>query len=364
MASVGRPALYPKFKKHLKLYIESSNFKSGDRLDSEAELCNKFGVSRVLIRKAIAELRQDGRIRSVPGKGHFISSPEAKAAEPGVVSAILGFQADDSPYNNPILSSVLKGLEHAFRMTHYRLVWEKTGVMETNVSDLVKPHLEQLRGVVLVPLGGQTGEVMVSHLPANTMFVVAGRPAWSSSIPAVYVDQKAGTKQAMEYLIGLGHRKIGLVTLDEEVGPLVTRHDAYNESLAQAGLGIDPKLSAFCVQGNMHQAEQKIVELIRRNRGELTSLFVASSLLLPMTLRAINSEGLKIKEDISLICYDDNVLAEYNIPAITVLRQPTYEVGKTAGQMLLELMQGKELFPNEIVLYSSLLVRDSCKPVK
>lgn len=363
MAGVGRPPIYPKFKKRLQYYIESPEFRPGDRLESEAELCDKFGVSRVLVRRAITELRDLGKIESIPGKGHFLACPDTKATLPGVVSVILGYETLDSPLFDPHLSKVLSGLEAPFAPTHYRMVWEKVGPMKKSVSELVKPHLAELRGVILVPLGGQTGEVMASNLPQGTKFIVVGRPSWDSQVPSVCVDYAQGTRKAIQYLLELGHKRVGIVTLDTEVGPAMIRHTAYSETLTSAGFTPDPSLTASCMRENAGQAEQAIVEMLRRERGRMTSLFVASNSLLPMTLRAINTEGLKVPDDISVVCFDDDMLAEYNVPAITAVRQPSQEMGKTGSQMLLNLLRGTPLQPNEITLPTSLLVRDSCKAV-
>lgn len=370
----GRPQVYPKVLQQMLALMESGNLAPGSSLESESELCRRFGVSRPLIRRALAELSADGRIVSVPGKGHFLANTSGLPAT-GVVACIVGSTNSGPSWNTGHVSEILEGMDKAIHASPYRLLLDRIGPQRQSVGELVKPHIADLRGAVLVPLAdttmqqGHSGLMerslrwMLDPIPARVRRVVAGRSATQLGVCSVYVDHYAGMLQAMRYLIGQNHRHIGYIAPLGLSWPEWQRRKAYREAMEElTGTNEDPALVAMCGT-EPDQVEQATAMLLER-ATHMTALVVSAGSLLPWVLRQLARRSVRIPTDLSLVSNDDVLISRQNLPSITVIRQPTQQLGLIAGQMLLEEIGSVSAEPREVVLNCELIVRESVCAVR
>lgn len=362
MTQTGRSSRYEVARAEISELVESENFRSGHQLDSENTLANRLGVSRPLVRRALKELVQQGKVISRPGKGHFVASAGSCAA-PGVVSVIAAWFVDTTPwYTDPYIHGVFGAVNNSFANTPFRPVLEWMGRAHRSVSDIVKPQLPDLRGAVLVPLGDQSGESMAECLPAGIPYVIAGRPVKKSGTPCVYVDHAGGIKKAIQYLANQGHRQIRALAIAGAEGVAYERECVYREEMRRRGLELDDKSVGYIAVTNGSQVNQMVLSYLRSTKGRMSALIIldSRSFQWSIILRAIMSEGLVFPKDFSLICVDDTVELQHNIPPVSVVRQPEADMGRIAAEMLLTLLSGKSLELTEIILSTELIVRDSC----
>ncbi len=354
----GRPRLYPRVKAQIEELVDTHGLEPGVPLESENQLAARFGVSRSLVRKALSELAGENRIVTVVGKGHFVADPRRPHVEAGAIVCVLGSTGSAAAAMlDDHVAAVVGGLESATRQCPHRLLWEVLGPGGRDVSGMVKPHLADLRGLVLVPLADQSVERMIESVPPSVARVVAGRPASDSGTPCVYVDYYASAAQAVKYLLELGHQRIGFME-DLRSWPGRQRFEAYRAGLAEAGLPQDPAWVAE-VDTEPEHDEQVATELLER-AGRITALIVAGSRL-PWILRAIHARGLRLPDDLSLVAFDDVPVSRQHLPAITVVRQPADQLGVVAGQMLLQTLGGGPTAAREMVLKCELVVRGSAR---
>ncbi len=352
----GRPELYPRLRRQMLELVCAPEARPGDPLESEMALCRRFGVSRPLVRRALAELGREGLILSVPGKGHFLADPRQEAApRSGVVVCVSGSTRPEFMGPDAHISRIMEGLGQAIQQSPYRLMWENMGARQRGVSEMVKPHLADLRGVVLAPLSDQSVPEMLKLLPPEAKRVVAGRPGAGAA--CVYVNHYGGMVRAMRYLIGQGHRRIGYVRKSEPAMPTLRQFQAYQDVLGEAGQVCDPALMVETSEEPEH-IEQVVTALLDGASG-MTAMVVASGGLLPWALRAVQNRGLRVGRDLSVIASDDVPFSRQHLPAITVIREPTRQMGLVAGRMLLQLLEGRALSAPEVVLECELVVRDS-----
>jgi LacI family transcriptional regulator len=336
--------------------VRAAEGRAGDALESEMALCRRFGVSRPLVRRALAEMGQKGLILSVPGKGHFLADPNQSASpRSGVVVCVSGSTRPEFMGPDAHVSKIMEGLGQAMQESPYRLLWEIMGARQRGVSEMVKPHLADLRGVVLAPLSDQSVPEMLASLPPQAKRVVAGRPG--AGVPCAYVNHYAGMVRAMQYLIGQGHRHIGYVRKTERALPTLRQFDAYRDILKEAGLPHNSRLIVETSEEPEH-IEQVVTSLLDRAES-MTALVVAAGGLLPWALRAAQNRGKRVGQDLSVIASDDVPFSRQHLPAITVIREPTRQMGLVAGRMLLQLMEGRPVPAQEVVLECELIVRDS-----
>lgn len=179
-------------------------------------------------------------------------------------------------------------------------------------------------------------------------------------IPTVRIDNQLAAQRAVEYLISMGHRNIGCIS-----GPLnnplcTARKQGYQQALQQANISSD--LQAI-EEGDFSFQSGYSAFMNLSNHHEITALFCFSDIMALGAMKAALKLGLKVPEDLSIIGFDDLVLAEYATPALTTVRQPQEDIGKTAMKVMLKILSGGKV-SNDTVIATQLLVRDSTAPPK
>lgn len=172
------------------------------------------------------------------------------------------------------------------------------------------------------------------------------------------VDNKVGARTAIEHLIGLGHRRIGLVTGVRGIAPTEERLSGYTEALEKHGIAVDPALIAMA-RPRVDGGERGALHLLSLE-DRPTALFMMDGTMVIGALQTIAKFGLCCPEDIALACFDDFTWASVMRPHLTVVDQPTYEIGKQAAYLLFERLQHQKRPPREIRLQTRLIVRESC----
>jgi DNA-binding LacI/PurR family transcriptional regulator len=194
-------------------------------------------------------------------------------------------------------------------------------------------------------------------------FVAFGRAHERESgkwdFPYVDVDGEAGVRQAVEHLLALGHRRIGLIAWPEASLTGYYRYQGYVRALQVTGISPDPAwiVRAEHTEGSGRQAMHALLNLPTDRRP--TAVVALSDLMAIGALNAVYEEGLQPGRDVALVGFDDIPTAQYLHPPLTTLRQPIIEVGERVVSMLLRLIRGEELAERKVLLPPTLIVRGS-----
>lgn len=170
----------------------------------------------------------------------------------------------------------------------------------------------------------------------------------------------AGGKAATEYLLSLGHRRIGALLGPDDFPCNRDRLAGYRSALETAGLSADPDLIRY---GSWHvePAHTEMAQLLSLPDPP-TAVFVGNDEQCFGVYRALDENGLRIPEDVSVVGFDDMPYAAWLTPALTTVRQPLLEMGRTAAAMLLRLIAGGPVDNIRVELSTPLVVRSSCSP--
>ncbi|AJI20735.1 LacI family DNA-binding transcriptional regulator [Priestia megaterium] len=195
-------------------------------------------------------------------------------------------------------------------------------------------------------------EVVESDIPC----VLVDIPVHSNSVGYVTTDNALGAKKAVEHLASLGHQHIGMINGHEDAFVSQERLNGYREALKECGLSFH---SEWVVSGNFEEkkAEKAARELINRHK-EVTAIFCASDLMALGALKACKELGLQVPKDISIVGYDNIVLASYSSPNLTTVGQEVYQIGYQAADLLIEMLEGKETNMKRY-LDTKLIIRES-----
>ncbi len=176
--------------------------------------------------------------------------------------------------------------------------------------------------------------------------------------PIVDSTNRAGAYQATEYLISLGHRRIGFVTGYDFLECARERLAGYRAALSDHGLPVD---EALIVPGDFsravgYQAAQHLLDL----PNPPTAIFASNDYMAFGVVDAVRNRGLRIPADFSVVGFDDIPQAAAARPALTTVRQPLSEMGAAAARLLLEIMADARHPSERIRLATELIIRESC----
>jgi DNA-binding LacI/PurR family transcriptional regulator len=182
-------------------------------------------------------------------------------------------------------------------------------------------------------------------------------------IDVVQSDNRSSSRQAVEYLLNLGHRSIGFLGGWLHLSNHKDRFAGYRERMAEAGLAAqdDWIIDDITLWNDEGGAEGLHRLLGRRNRP--TAVMLCSDYLSVGAYRAASEMGVDIPRDLSIISFDDFPLARYLDPPLTTLRQPLQEIGEFAALRLAGLMGGERLPAERQYLRCPLIVRKSVREI-
>jgi LacI family transcriptional regulator len=192
-------------------------------------------------------------------------------------------------------------------------------------------------------------------------FVVADpRVPLGEGIPAVSAAHRAGAKAATDHLLALGHRRIGLVTGRPGWAATVERIDGYHAALAAAGVLPSDEL---IVEGDFEVSSGYRAGLKLLDLPELpTAVFASNDNMAVGVLRAAHERGVIVPDELSVVGFDDAVLAPNVTPSLTTVRQPLAELGRTAVSLLMRMLDHQRVEALRVELATRLIVRDSTAP--
>lgn len=251
---------------------------------------------------------------------------------------------------------ILSGIDEYVAHTDYDLVLfstNSTKQREKTYSQLCRER--KVDGVILQGMKTEDPylkEVVESDIPC----VLIDIPIKSSTVGYVTTDNVLGAKKATEYLIGLGHKNIAMMNGHNFASVSQTRLEGYLEALNDAKIAIKWN---WIVNGEFDEntAENVATSLLTRN-PEITAIFCASDLMALGTMKAAKKLGIRTPEELSIIGFDDILLASYVTPTLTTIAQNKFEMGYQAAKLLLDMLENKE-GSHDIILDTQLVERES-----
>ena len=285
-----------------------------------------------------------------------------------------------SDIRNPFFTAVARGVEDEFNSQRYNTIFCNTDEDPLREEDNL--HLlagQQIDGLIIAP-SGERCESLLALANTGVPIVQLDRISPDLDAPKVCVDNAEGAYQAVRYLIELGHRRIAYLMGIEAVSTQIERLAGWRRALSAAGLPVDetlvvqadprffeitPSAAAAPVQsgasGHALPSARKVLGELLTRANRPSAIFVATNQLTLGTLYAFTELGLRCPEDISLISFDDQDWAPLFRPPLTVVRQPTYQLGQTAARLLMRLIRG-EPAESPPPLAVELVIRASCSP--
>lgn len=212
-----------------------------------------------------------------------------------------------------------------------------------------------LDGILLQ--SGELGDQLIDDLLKSEIpLVIAGRPFDTEGVSYIDIDNVKAAHQAVTHLINLGHKRIGTIAGAPDNTVSFDRLNGYKQALQDAGMELDETLivkgdySEVCGYDSM----QKLLP------ARPDAVFAASDAMAIGAIRAVQEAGLNVPDDIAFVGFDDLPLATMPNIQLTTVRQPVFEFGFTAIEMLIETIETEDNEPKQVILDTELIIRDSC----
>jgi len=258
----------------------------------------------------------------------------------------------DKTFGNPFYTEILRGFTHQAKIEGYDLLLF-INEHQFNYSKLF--HDRRVDGLLLV--GIKRDDKGIIRLSKNKFpYILTGKVDYKE---ANYVDaeNRKGAYQAVSYLARFGHKRIAYIGGSFEFVFNQERFEGYLSALKDHNLeyGKELTMKSISTQESGYEAMRKIL----KSSSIPTAVFAANDLDAIGAMRAIKEKGLKIPEDIAIIGFDDIQLASYVDPPLTTIKQPIFEMGTTALNLLISIIEGKRIGTQKIELHTQLIIRKS-----
>ncbi|KGQ43511.1 transcriptional regulator [Gallibacterium anatis] len=258
--------------------------------------------------------------------------------------------------SNPFFAEVVSGVEQYCNQHHYNLIISSIDGNEQRLQQNIQTLIQkQVDGLLL--MYSDTRHAMVEQLNLNLPIVVMDW--WPTELNAdkIYENSEFGAYLATKTLIEQGHKNIAIITGKLDKSLAHNRLLGYQKALQDAHLPINPDWiieSHFDFEGGV-EGMKKLLQITPRP----TAVFACSDTIAVGIYQVAWQQGLRIPQDISVIGYDNIMLAQYLTPPLTTIHQPKAELGKLAVETLLERIKSPDLEYKTTMLQPQLIWRAS-----
>jgi DNA-binding LacI/PurR family transcriptional regulator len=324
------------------------------------------GVSRTTVSFVLndvphMQIPEETRRRVFEAAEHLGYRPDAAARSLATrqthTLALVLYQSADRIVGDAFLANVVRGLSEVAQQRGFRLLlhpFEEIGKSEAYVSLVLENRIDGL-----IVSGPRSDDEQLPKLRAEGFPLVLLGQLDGADIHFVDVDNTAAAHRAVSHLIQLGHTRIGLITnAPLEYTASADRWRAYRQALTEAGLPYDESIVRY---GNFdaRSGYQAMEELLALPQPP-TATFIASDEVATGALAVLHEHGVAVPEEMAIVGFDDIPVARYLVPSLTTVHLPAYELGLRAADMLIRIIQGKEISDRGILLDTELIIRESC----
>lgn len=265
-----------------------------------------------------------------------------------------------SNLKNPFWMNVLEGVEDTCRQHGYSLMIcnsnEEAGSEKEHIKSF---QAKQVDGIIINPTVKNL-ELYHRLVKDNFPLISINRKLKELNIDTVVMNNIEGTKLAVNHLVKLGKHKIAFfVYPPNDLSPRVERIEGYRQALEENNIPFDPALLQI-IPEQPREIKTKL-EMLMSGPNRPDAIFSSTSLMTMKILEEMKNLYLDVPEDIAFIGYDETVWSKHLTPALTTVRQPAYEMGAQAADILIDNIHNGSVSPKKIVvLEPELLVRKSC----
>ena len=299
-------------------------------------------VSRVLNNEANVSAETQDKVRKAISALQYSPSIAARVLA-GSRSFLIGLLYDtpSSYYTHSIQMGALERCRDA----GFHLVLEKCNSDARNVAAVTLVNIKRTRldGVILTPPLSDNQAIRETLVEQKIPHVLISPPRLEPEISSVYMDDRRAAFDMTQYLISLGHRRIGFIKGLSRHGAAMLRLLGYEDALRSSGIKLD---EALVKDGNFRfQSGADAAEQLLRQKERPTAIFASNDEMGAGAVATAHRLGISIPRELSVVGFDDVPYASITWPALTTVHQPIVEMGAAAAGLLIGGIQSRKTDP-------------------
>lgn len=318
--------------------IQEKKLTAGQKMYSENELKEMFGVSRQTVRHAISVLEGEGMIRRVRGSGTYINDNRFVNLSKRMRVAVVTTYVDGY-----IFPRTIQGIENVLLEEGYSVqiafTNNQVGKEKTILEDIL--NRDEVAGIIVETtksgIPNPNMKLYREILKRGIQVIFINSYYQGIDIPHVSINDKMAGYRMTKYLIDMGHTKIGgIFKLDDGQGQF--RYAGYMEAMLEAGLEIDDTRILWIDTVDIRRMDRLTDRVMERYR-DCTGLFCYNDEVAFGLLEVFKKAGISVPRDISITSVDDSELAVLGEVGITSAPHPMEKLGKKAAENLLQMIK-------------------------
>jgi GntR family transcriptional regulator, arabinose operon transcriptional repressor len=347
-----------KVKETIKAWLVNGEVKPHQKIKSEHELADLFQVSRHTIRQAIGDLVYEGWLYREQGRGTFYNGFPGKRSNK-IIGIITTYISDY------IFPSIIRGAESYLNTKGYGILLASTNNRPEDEKECLQMMLDkQVDGLILEPtktaLYNENLDYYLTLEQKRIPYIMINAYYPNLQPPSVTMDDELGGYLAGRHLIELGHRRIaGLFKTDDLQG--IKRMKGFFRAHREAGLPVQPGMVISYGTEEKEEKPRMAFARLMRERDRPSAVFCYNDEIALSILDVIRELALKVPQDISVVGYDDSLLAEASEVKLTTIKHPKMQMGEMAAKLLIEAVEKGDrghaiesfVFQPELVVRSS-----------
>ncbi len=284
------------------------------------------------------------------------NTPDAVDQRTRIISIVVP-QAANTIFAEPFYLRLFEGIHHRATSAGYHMMLTIRGYEDGDLSEL---HLNATRGRLLDGLiiaSARIDDPVLERLLAMELpFVSIGRDPIHPLVSTVDADNVRGAMLAVTHLLKLGRRRIATITGPQTVIPGVDRLNGYRQALDKHDI---PPEEELIIPGDFtHLGGYRAMKELLNHQPD--AVFIASDLMAYGAMAALTEAGVRIPDDIAIVGFDDLEASAFTSPPLTTVRQPAFDMGSQAAEILIDWIEGRTSSPQRLTLPTELIIRRSC----
>lgn len=346
--------LYAQLAAYFKNQILDGALPYGSKLPSENELVAKYALSRMTVRSAFSALENEKFIEKRQGKGAFVCYQPSTAS--GNIDVLL-----DISYTY-FAAHYIQSISAVLTQRKYRFIIHDTGDSQQKICSTLLQILNNGSSGIIVQPSHRIEPMLPELCDAFDRLNAQGIPY--IMLDHVYdgiaghqmvFDDYGGGRVAAEYLCSLGHRSYAMICCSSFYENRL-REAGFRSVLTENGLP-----SPVCIEDAPDICQTLLTAI---EQYKITALFCFNDEIALKAIRTLHAAGLRVPDDISVVGYDDTVLAGATEPLLTSVIHPKDILGRMAAESLISMIEKKPYTPDTALLAPRLHIRASCAPIK
>jgi len=314
-----QPGKRARIKDQLRQWIHEQGLEAGDRLLPQTQLAEMFETTEVTMHRVLTELSEQGVVHRIKGKGTFINAAEAQRGT-GTICFVLPGPNLDKPAVNPQAWSMVQSLIRCF--VEYTADGQTFTVQPVTPEDdyeEMAEAVEQYSAVFFHFCQEPRAFVDLLIERGRVPVICMGRPHPDMPCLTIDHDRYSGARRCVGHLTDMGYRRIGLITVPESSGQVMTA--GYAVGVEEAGLPFDDAMVQRC--GARSTPEARLIEAAERLLDQDCDAILADTDLRGLSVcRHLRSKGLNVPGEVGVMGYDGLDWAMYHPPYLTTLEVP------------------------------------------